>query len=158
LLHVMQISSFSDLTLRILICLGMQRDQNVSTREIASALNLSFDHLAKAAQLLSRHGFVSTSRGRGGGMRLAKDPSEISIGEVLRLTEAGSGLVECLRSGPIQCKLNPICGLKSILSDANEAFFVALYDKTLADALPNPKSFQRHIEFEMRATAQSSRA
>ncbi len=156
----MQISSFSDLTLRILICLGMQGDRSVSTREIAIALDLSFDHLAKAAQLLSRHGYVIASRGRGGGMRLARDPAEISIGEIVRLTEAGSGLVECLRpgAGPVQCKLNPVCCLKGILSDANEAFFVSLDDKTLADALPNPKMFHRHLDFEAPPTAQPAKS
>ncbi|MBU2581995.1 MAG: Rrf2 family transcriptional regulator [Alphaproteobacteria bacterium] len=154
----MQISSFSDLTLRILICLGMQSGRSVSTREIADALDLSFDHLAKAAQLLSRHGFVIASRGRGGGMRLARDPIEISIGKVVRLTEAGSGLVECLRPGPVQCKLNPVCCLKGILSDANEAFFASLDNKTLADALPNPKMFRRHLDFEPPPKAQPERS
>jgi Rrf2 family nitric oxide-sensitive transcriptional repressor len=71
----MQIASFSDYTLRILICLAMEPDRKVSAREIAETPDLFFDHLAKASQLLSRNGFVTASRGRGGGMRLARDPA-----------------------------------------------------------------------------------
>lgn len=75
-------------------------------------------------------------RGRGGGMRLAKDPTRITIGEVLRKSEAGSGLVECMRGEPVHCVLAPVCGLNPIFAEANEAFFSALDKRTLADALP----------------------
>lgn len=140
----MQITSFSDFTLRILIYLGMEQGRSVSTREIAERFDLSFDHLAKAAQFLSREGYVVASRGRSGGLRLAHAPEKISIGAVLRQTEAGSGVVECLRasSKPIQCKIAPICQLTGILAGAHEAFFAALDDATLADALPNPDLFR----------------
>ncbi len=143
----MQISAFSDHTLRILIFLAMEPDRSVSAREIAKTFDLSFDHLSKSAQFLSREGYVTATRGRGGGMRLARDPSEISIGAVLRGTEAGSGLVECLRPGPkpVQCRLAPICCLTGILANANDAFFTALDRRTLAEALPGPASFRRQF-------------
>jgi Rrf2 family transcriptional regulator, nitric oxide-sensitive transcriptional repressor len=135
----MQINSFSDYTLRILMYLALAGDRLVSNREIAETYGLSIDHLAKASQLLTREKYVHAVRGRGGGMRLAKAPSEISIGEILRLTEAGSGLVECMRAGPIDCILAPVCGLAPILAEANDAFFSLLDGRTLADALPKPQ-------------------
>ncbi len=143
----MQLSAFSDYTLRILIFLAMESSRSVSTREIAEKFDLSFDHLAKAAQFLRRGGYVTATRGRGGGMRLARDSSEISIGAVLRGTEAGTGLVECLRSGskPVQCRLAPICCLTGIFVEANDAFFAALDRRTLADALPGSASFRRQF-------------
>lgn len=136
----MQISSFSDYTLRILLYLAVADDRQVTSREIAECYNLSFDHVAKGAQLLTREGYVVATRGRGGGLRLAKSPNEISIGAVLRATEAGSGLVECMRPGPTKCIIAKVCGLAPILADANEAFYQSLDAKTLADALPNFKA------------------
>lgn len=143
----MQISAFSDHTFRILIFLAMEPDRSVSTREIAETFDLSFDHLSKSAQFLSREGYVTATRGRGGGMRLARAPSDISIGAVLRGTEAGGGLVECLRAGPkpVQCRLAPICGLTGLFMDANDAFFAALDRRTLADALPGAPAFRRQF-------------
>ncbi len=133
----MQISSFSDYTLRILLYLAVAGERQVTSREIAERHRLSFDHIAKAAQLLGREGYVLAARGRGGGMRLAKSPDEISIGAILRLTEAGSGLVECMRPGPTKCIIAKVCSLAPILADANEAFYKSLDRRTLADALPD---------------------
>lgn len=144
----MQLSSFSDFSLRILVFLAMEPDRSVSTREIAERFDLSFDHLAKAAQFLSREGFVAASRGRGGGIRLARDPSEISVGDVLRRTEAGSCVVECLRSNPERpphCRLIGICGLTSSFMKAHEAFFATLDGLSLAEVLPDPALFKLRL-------------
>jgi len=141
----MQIQAFSDFTLRILMYLAVAGDRLVTSREIAETYDLSFDHIAKASQLLAREKYVHAVRGRGGGMRLAKDPCDISIGEILRLTEAGSGLVECMRAGPTRCLIAPVCGLAPILADANEAFFASLDDRTLADALPKPRIVKKAL-------------
>ncbi len=141
----MQINAFSDYTLRILMYLALAGDRLVTSREIAETYDLSFDHIAKASQLLARENYVSTVRGRGGGMRLVRDPSEISIGAILRMTEAGTGLVECMRSGPTHCILASVCGLSPILAGANEAFFATLDERTLADALPKPRQIQKTL-------------
>jgi len=132
----MQICSFSDYSIRVLMYLAVSGDRLVPSREVADAYELSFDHIAKVSQFLVREGYVSAVRGRGGGMRLAKDPTRITIGEVLRKSEAGSGLVECMRGEPVHCVLAPVCGLNPIFAEANEAFFSALDKRTLADALP----------------------
>ncbi len=141
----MQINAFSDYTLRILMYLALTGDRLVSSREIAETYGLSFDHIAKAGQLLSREGYVEAVRGRGGGMRLATDPSEISIGAVLRVTEAGTGLVECMRPGETQCILARCCGLAPILSDAGEQFYRALDGRMLSEALPGQRALKRTL-------------
>ncbi len=141
----MQINAFSDYTLRILMYLALSEDRLVTSKEIASTYGLSFDHIAKAAQLLSREGYVEALRGRGGGMRLAKNPSEISIGRVLRRTEAGTGLVECMRPGASDCLLASVCGLAPILATANEAFFQTLDKRMLSDALPRKRILRKTL-------------
>ena len=149
----MQISSFSDYALRILIYLAVAGDRQVTSREIAERYHLSFDHIAKAAQFLTREGYVAGARGRGGGLRLAKPPEEISIGAILRTTEAGSGLVECMRPGPTKCVIAKVCGLAPILADANEAFYQSLDGKTLADALPDYKRLAQALSASGPASA-----
>ncbi len=139
----MQISSFSDFALRVLMSLAVTGERQMSAREIAERHRLSFDHVAKIVQFLSREGFVVTARGRGGGIRLARRPQEISIGDVLRRSEAGSGAVECLRGGEVRCVLASVCGMTPILAEAQEAFFAALDRKTLADALPSHEPVRR---------------
>lgn len=128
--------------------LVLARNRLVTTREISEAYGLSFDYIAKAAQLLVREGYVEATRGRGGGIHLSKKPSEISIGQILRLTEAESGLVECMRPGPTKCVLAPSCGLMPILKDANEAFFASLDSRTLADTLPKPKAISDLLKID----------
>ncbi len=145
----MQINAFSDYTLRILMYLALSDDRLVTSKEISETYGISFDHIAKAAQLLSREGYVDALRGRGGGMRLSKKPSEISIGSILRLTEAGTGLVECMRSGTTDCLLAPVCGLAPILATANEEFFRTLDKRMLSDALPRKRILKKTLGLDM---------
>jgi len=131
----MQITKFSDYALRILIHLAVARDKRLSTREIAEMQGLSFNHLAKISQWLAAEGYVAATRGRGGGMRLAKAPAEISIGALLRKSERGSPLVECMRMDGGRCVLTPACGLLPVLSEAQEAFFQSLDGRSLEDVI-----------------------
>ena len=139
----MQLSAFSDYALRSLMFLAVAGDRTVPAREIAERHGLSFDHVAKVAQFLAREGFVVATRGRSGGLRLARAPEDISFGDVIRRSEAGSGPAECLRGGPVTCILAPICGMTPFLAEAQEAFFAALDRRTLADALPHHATVQR---------------
>ena len=141
----MQITKFSDYALRVLIHLAVSDAERLSTREIADQQNVSFTHLAKVAQWLASEGYVSASRGRGGGMVLARDPAEISVGQLLRRSEAGSALVECLREDGGCCALTPACGLLPILSGAQEAFFAYLDPKTLNDVLGAQPGMRRLV-------------
>ena len=130
----MQITKFSDYSLRTLVHLAAAKDQVLSTRDIAEAQGLSFNHLAKITQWLAAEGYVEATRGRGGGLKLAQEPDQIGIGDLLRKSEAGSALVECMRSDGA-CRLSPACGLLPILVEAQEAFYQVLDRKTLADVI-----------------------
>lgn len=141
----MQITFYSDYALRILMYLAVAGDRQVPAREIAERYRLSFDHIAKIVQFLGREGFVKTSRGRGGGMRLARPPAQISIGDVLRRAEAGSGPVECLRGGTVMCVIAPVCGLSPLMAEAQEAFFSTLDARSLADTLPRAGALRRRL-------------
>lgn len=131
----MQISKFSDYALRILIHLATHEDGLMSTREIAQMQKLPFNHLAKISQWLTHEGYVESLRGRNGGMRLALPPEAISIGGLLRKSERGTPLVECMKEDGGCCVMTPACGLLPILNEAQEMFFTTLDGKTLQDVL-----------------------
>lgn len=139
----MQLSSFTDYTLRVLMHLAVAQDQQLTTRHIAEAHEAKFNHLAKVTQWLVREGYVTSTRGRTGGLQLAKDPANITVGEIVRALESDDGLVECMRKGGGQCVLTPICELKSSLYAARESFFRVLDDKTLAALINKEAKFTK---------------
>lgn len=137
----MRLSLHSDYALRILMALGATGEQ-MSVDGIAGQYGISRNHLAKVAQRLQGLGYVTTQRGRGGGMRLAQDPGAINVGTVVRQFENLAGLVECMDPLTSTCPVRGACGLQGVLGGALSAFVRYLDDYTLADLLPQPARFR----------------
>jgi len=129
----MNITTFSDYTLRVLIYLAIHEGEKFTADEIAKTYDISFHHVAKAAQWLARQGYVNSERGRAGGITLRHKLEDINIGKVVKATEAGSALVDCMRANGGTCCIKPSCGLKLALAEAQAAFYAALENFTLAD-------------------------
>ncbi len=129
----MQLTLHADYSLRILLYLTENPDRFVSTREISDAYGISRNHLVRVVQTLHASGFVEVSEGRGGGVRLARDPAEINLGQVVRKSEPNFRIVECFDMETNTCPIVPVCRLKGILSKALESFLAVLDDCTLAD-------------------------
>jgi Rrf2 family nitric oxide-sensitive transcriptional repressor len=127
----MQLSKFSDYALRIVMHLANSPDQLLSTRQLAEIHHAKFNHLSKVSGWLVAHDYAHSLRGRGGGLRLARPPSEISLGQLLRRLEEDKPLVECMGADGGQCRLSPACGLSLALQKAQEAFFKELDPITL---------------------------
>lgn len=130
----MRLSAFSDYSLRVLMHVGAHADRVTTIGEIARLHGISENHLTKVVHQLGRAGYITTLRGKGGGMRLAREPGQISLGEVLRQTETDFLLVECFVHGS-GCHIEPECRLKPILGEALGAMFRVLDSYTLADIL-----------------------
>ncbi|HMA32116.1 MAG TPA: Rrf2 family transcriptional regulator [Casimicrobiaceae bacterium] len=131
----MRLTTFSDYSLRVLMYLGTHEDRLATIGEIAQAYDISENHLMKVVHYLAQTGYVETTRGRGGGMRLARPPRDINLGKVVRGTEDRSHLVECFDPLTSGCRIAPGCTLKGLLGQALEAFFHVLDGHTLADLL-----------------------
>jgi Rrf2 family nitric oxide-sensitive transcriptional repressor len=126
------LTRYTDYSLRVLIYLALEPERLATIEEIAGSYGISKAHLMKVAHQLGLRGYVETVRGRGGGLRLARRPEDIGVGEVVRATEENLALVECFepKSG---CAIEPACGLRAALQDALRAFLAALDRYTLAD-------------------------
>ena len=131
----MRLTTFSDYSLRVLMYLGVHGERLATIGEVARAYGVSENHLVKVVHHLAQHGYVETTRGKGGGMRLAQPPEKINVGEVVRGTEGNVTLVECFDRATSDCRIEPACVLKGMLSRAVDAFFAALERYTLADLL-----------------------
>jgi Rrf2 family nitric oxide-sensitive transcriptional repressor len=68
-------------------------------------------------------------------MRLAKDPSDINIGWLVRQTEPHFNLVECFDPNTNTCPIAAACGLKRTLSLAQQAFLAVLDEYRLDQLL-----------------------
>ena len=129
----MQLTRYSDLSLRVLIYLALHSGDLATIEEIAGAYGISRAHVMKVAHRLGRAGFLETVRGRRGGIRLARAPEEIRVGDVVRHTEDRMNLVECFDPSTSDCRIEPVCGLRSVLEEALDAFLRTLDRYTLAD-------------------------
>lgn len=127
----MNISKFSDYSMRVLMYLSDMKGQRITVEDLAEKLNVSRNHLVKVVHFLSQKEIVKSSRGRSGGIWLNRAPKDIRLGDLMQLTENLS-LVDCMRSREDDCPMNA-CRLKAILQSGSMIFVEYLNDFTLAD-------------------------
>jgi Rrf2 family transcriptional regulator, nitric oxide-sensitive transcriptional repressor len=131
----MQLTYYTDYSLRVLMYLAVNRDRMVNIAEIADRYGISRNHLVKVVHNLARGGFIKSYRGKGGGIELAREPAEINIGEVVRYTEGPPKPVECFDAERNRCVIANACGLAEVIAEACDNFFATLDCYTLADLL-----------------------
>lgn len=129
----MRLTVHTDYALRMLIYLAVKDDGLATIGQVADQYRISENHLNKVAHHLGQAGFITTVRGKGGGLRLARSAEAISLGAVVRQTEPDMTLVPCFGSGDTSCPIGPVCGLPSVLHEARAAFMAVLDRYTVAD-------------------------
>lgn len=132
----MQITRFTDLGLRVLMYLSAGGREDLATiTEIADRLEVSRNHLVKVVHRLGQLQLIVTTRGKGGGIALARPAAQYRLGEVVRQLEENTTLIDC---GTPPCVLRAGCRLKEALDAALQTFFSTLDDYTLADVVRQP--------------------
>lgn len=143
----MRLAVFTDYGLRTLMRLSEQPQRLLTTSSLARELKVPYNHLAKVVQDLGKGGFIRTQRGIGGGIRLARPPEEITLGQVVRYLEQRHSIVECFRADGGNCNLMPKCRIKSRLMAAKRAFIAELDRTSLAEcAVPAPEEQREEAE------------
>jgi Rrf2 family transcriptional regulator, nitric oxide-sensitive transcriptional repressor len=128
----MRLTTYTDYALRVLMRLALQPERLTTIADVASDYRISENHLMKVVHQLGLAGFVETVRGKNGGLKLGRPPSEINVGQVVRRMEPDMELVPCFEAANA-CVLTPACELRDVLVDARDAFLAVLDDYTLDD-------------------------
>ncbi len=130
----MRLTKFTDNALRMLIYAAAHSDRLTNISEISEKCRISRNHLTKVVHKMSTQGMLVTTRGKGGGIRLARPASEITVASVVRLMEDELKIIECLVP---RCPLAAMCKLKDVLDEGRSAFLKTLENYTIADLIDN---------------------
>lgn len=130
----MQLTIYTDYSLRVLLFLARNPDATSTITEVANFYKISRNHLVKVVHQLAQLGYIKSLRGKNGGIQLARPANEINIAEVVKKTEKTFTLVECFDEVKNQCAITGYCKLKGILTQALDAYLAELAKYTIADA------------------------
>ncbi|MES2015075.1 MAG: Rrf2 family transcriptional regulator [Pseudomonadota bacterium] len=131
----MRLTAYTDYSLRTLIFLALERDSLATIAQIADSHGIAKNHLTKVVHQLGVLGYVTTVRGRNGGLRLAREPSAINVGEVVRHTESDFHMASCFDPQSAGCIYANGCTLAGALDQATKAFLNVLDALTLDQVL-----------------------
>lgn len=131
----MQLTLHTDYSLRVLVYLAQKGGQQATISEIADFYQISRNHLVKVVHHLAGEGFIHTTRGKHGGMVLARAAELISVGDVVQRMEPNFHIVECFNNNNPACMIAPVCALKNVLYKAGREFLAVLDNYSLADAV-----------------------
>lgn len=142
----MRLTSYSNYSLRVLLAATARSPRLTTIREVAEAFDLPESHLVKCVHQLGTWGYLETVRGNRGGFRLKRPAASILIGEVVRRTEDGLSVVECLDPETNTCPLTDRCRMSQVLRRATDAFLDVLDRLTLADVAGNEADFRALLD------------
>ena len=133
----MQLTKWTDYSLRVLMYCAQHydREEPITIDEILEFHQLSKSHITKIVSQLANSGLLITTRGRLGGISLAKPAHKIYIGEVVRLTETDFNMVECFNKKNNNCKITNRCKLKHHLFKATDDFLKTLDGVSLSQVI-----------------------
>jgi Rrf2 family nitric oxide-sensitive transcriptional repressor len=123
----------SDYAFRTLMFLAVRAPKTSTIREIADRYGISRGHLMVLVHRLGNRGFLENTRGRGGGVKLARPAAEIRLDEIVRATEPDFQLVECFEPCSNRCLITSPCRLRGVLDEALTAWLTVLKKYSLAD-------------------------
>lgn len=132
----MQLSRFTDYTLRVLFYAAIHDDRLVTLAEIATYYDISIEHLRKVVHALAKSGYLATFRGKNGGIKLAQPSAQINLADIVNQSEGEQPLINCAQQ---RCCLTNQCSLQDVLVEAQQAFIHVLDKYTLEDLLINSK-------------------
>ncbi len=121
----MKVSTKGRYALRMLIDLAEHQESGfIALKEIAERQKISKQYLEQIIALLNTSDILKSNRGKQGGYKLAKHPSQITVGQILRITEGGLSPVSCLEDDPVLCERSATCktlpvwrGLQKVIDD-----------------------------------------
>jgi len=135
----MQLNKQTDYAFRVLIyLLALPKGRRTQVNDIVSTYNISKSNVTKIVNRLAQHGFIESTRGRGGGIQLAAEAGARKLGDIVRVMEANLEVVNCAEPA---CTFNNACKLEHILRQGMASFLDVL-DGVRLDELKTPEVIQ----------------
>ena len=131
----MRLTKQTNYAVRILMYCAANSDALSRIPEIAQVYGVSETFLFKSLKPIADNGYVDSVRGRNGGIKLAKPPEDITLFDIVRITEDNFSMADCFDNGITNCPLVDACTLNSVWSEALTAFFTVLKNYTIADLI-----------------------
>jgi Rrf2 family nitric oxide-sensitive transcriptional repressor len=138
----MQLTKHTDFAFRALIFLASMKQDLATIQQIADRFKIPKSHLMKVINTLANQGYVKTVRGKNGGTKLAKEPHEISLKEIVVLMEKTLTAFDCVG---MECVILRPCKLKRLLDEAQSAYLDYLDDYYLSDLIDDPTTQRLHF-------------
>lgn len=130
----MRISTRGRYALRLMLDLAIHdTGENISLKSIAQRQEISGKYLEQIIGMLTKAGFVRSTRGSFGGYRLAHPAEEYTVGSILRLTEGSLAPVPCVEDGVEHCAKADDCVTVTVWRELNDAINSVVDHITLAD-------------------------
>ena len=132
----MKISTKGRYALRVMIDIAKTNSSDyIPLKAIAERQDISLKYLELIVGILCKAGLVISSRGKGGGYKLAKAPEEYTVGSILKLTEGDIAPVACLSQGQAKCARSDNCPTLPLWEGLSEVIDNYLEGITLADLI-----------------------
>lgn len=132
----MMISTKGRYALRVMIDLAQNGKENyVSLKDVAQRQNISMKYLEMIVAILNKGHLVKSLRGKSGGYKLTKSPSEYKVGEILKLTEGTLAPVMCLEENADVCERAGDCMTLPLWQKLDSVISQYLDSVTLEDVL-----------------------
>ena len=133
----MQLTRFTDYSLLTLMYVAARSENLASVKEVADHYGISRNHLVKVVHRLSQLGYIKTTKGKGGGIKIAKDAENLRLGDLIKQLEPNMNMVECFDAKTNTCRITGSCQLKHYLFEATQDFINTMNKYTLADTMQN---------------------
>jgi Rrf2 family nitric oxide-sensitive transcriptional repressor len=149
----MQLNKQTDYAIRVLIYLASAPRGKLSTvAQMADALGISANNLAKIVNRFAAQGLITTVRGRHGGMMINPETLECRLGDLVSHFEPDTELAHCEQ--PV-CILAPQCRWREILADSQLSMRQHMNQYRLHDLLNDPVWLKQVLQFEPQSSFDS---
>lgn len=146
----MKISTKGRYAVRVMLDLALNNTgECIKVKDIASRQGISEKYLEQIIAVLNRAGYVNSVRGAQGGYRIAKDPSEYTVGMILRLTEGSMAPVACLDEGTPDCDRCDTCETLEVWKELYAAINNVIDNVTIADLVEKSRQRAENLDYSI---------
>lgn len=130
----MKISTKGRYSLNVMIDLALNQEEGkyISIKDISERQGISIKYLEKLVSVLNKAGYIQSSRGNNGGYKLAKEPKEYKVGEILRIAEGSLKPLDCIDQ---ECGRREKCRTYTFWQGLDKVIEEYVDSKTLEDLI-----------------------